>query len=124
MPPTDRLLEARKTYADIAEACRSLSERAEKAERAIAAVEMRVATLNGQVATLSGQVDQMQRRADAAAKEIAESAAAIRNSLWRPLKWMIVVVVLGGFTGALLLDMAASFGEWLRSAVASWWEGQ
>jgi len=117
MPPTDRLLEARKTYAEIAEACRSLSERAEKAERAIAAVEMRVATL-------SGQVDQMQRQAEAAEKEIAEAAAAIRDSLWRPLKWMFVLLALGGFTGALLLDMAASFGEWLRSAVASWWAGQ
>jgi len=124
MPPTDRLLEARKTYAEIAEACRSLSERAEKAERAIAAVEMRVATLSGQVATLSGQVDQMQRQADTAAKEIAEAAAAFRNSLWRPLKWMVVVLLIGGFTGAVFADMAASFAEWLRSAVASWWAGQ
>lgn len=121
MPPTDRLLEARKTYAEIAEACRSLSERAEKAERAIAAVEMRVATLSGKVATLSGQVDQMQSQADAAAKEIAAGAAEFKNSLWRPLKWVFGAVVLGGFMGAVLADMAASFAEWLRSAVASWW---
>ena len=116
MPPTDRLLEARKTYAEIAEASRSLSEQAAALERAVAA-------LSTQVEHIRGSLEWEHKRVRDTAQQLAEAAAALRWALWRPLGWTFVVAMIGGFWAVLMMDLAERGIQRLWEVVSSWWAG-
>ena len=123
MPP-DRLLEARKTYAEVAEASRSLRESAAEVEGSIAALGRQVSGVRREVSRLHGEVDEERRRIRDAVDERAAAFADFKRGARREWVLLGVFMVGCGFFGAFLADMAASFAEWLRSAVASWWAGQ
>ena len=115
MPP-DRILEARKTYAEIAEASRSLSESAAEVEGSIAA-------LGRQVKQLQDTLDGEHKRVRYLAAEAKSAAADLRWALRRPILLLFAGVILGGFLGALLAATARDFLRWLLEAVLSWWGG-
>ena len=115
MPP-DRILEARKTYAEIAEACRSLSESAAEVEGSIAA-------LGKQVRQLRDTLDGEHKRVRHMAAEVKSAADELRWALRRPILLLFAGVILGGFLGALLAATARDFFRWLQEAVLSWWGG-
>ena len=115
MPP-DRLLEARKTYAEIAEASRSLSESAAEVERSIA-------SLRREVSRLHDEVDEERRRIRDAVDERAAAIADFRRVLLGEWGWMLLLMVCGGFWGAFLFHAAADGWEWLKAAFLSWWAG-
>ena len=115
MPP-DRLLEARKTYAEIAEASRSLSESSTSLESAIA-------SLRREVSRLHDEVDEERRRIRDAVDERAAAIADFRRVLLGEWGWMLVLMVCGGFWGAFLFHAAADGWEWLKAAFLSWLAG-
>ena len=115
MPP-DRLLEARKTYAEIAEASRSLSESAAEVERSIA-------SLRREVSRLHDEVDEERRRIRDAVDERAGAIADFRRVLLGEWGWMLLLMVSGGFYGAFLFHAAANGWEWLKTAFLSWLAG-
>ena len=77
MPP-DRLLEARKTYAEVAEASRSLGESAAEVKEAIAA-------LGRQARQLRGTLDGEHERVRHTAAEVESAADELRWALRRPI---------------------------------------
>ena len=116
MPPPNRLLEARKTYAEIAEASRLLREGATSLEGAIA-------SLRREVSRLHAEVDEERLRIRDAVDERAAAIADFRRVLLRERGWMLGLVVGGGFFGALLFHAAADGWEWMQGAFLSWWAG-
>ena len=122
MPP-DRILEARKTYAELAEANRSLREQSAALENTIASLRTEVLGVRREMSRLHDEVDEERRRIRDAVDERAVSFADFKRVARREWVWMWAFMVVSGFTGALLADMAGSFAEWLRSAVLSWWAG-
>ena len=120
MPP-DRILEARKTYADLAEANRSLREQSAALEKNIASLRTEVSGVRREMSRLHDEVDEERRRIRDAVDERAAAFADFKRGARREWVLLGVFMVGCGFTGAFLADMAASFAEWLRSAVASWW---
>lgn len=121
MPPTDRLLEARKTYAAIAEAIRSLSEQAAALEKAVRDTTERVAAMGREVAALEANLDQQRDRVRDTANQVAAETDRLKRAQRRPLIWNLVWALSGGFMGALLFHQAAALAQWLREAVWSWW---
>ena len=119
MPPTDRLLEARKTYAEIAEASRSLSERTAALERTVAATTERVAVMGRVVAALEADLEQQRDRVQHTAAQLAAETNRVRRALRRPGLWRLVWLIGGGFMGALWFHQAADLAQWLREAVWS-----
>ncbi|MDE2718292.1 MAG: hypothetical protein OXI33_14950 [Chloroflexota bacterium] len=122
MPP-DRILEARKTYAELAEACRSLREQSTALEKNIASLRTEVSGVRREMSRLHDEVDEERQRIRDAVDERAAAFADFRRGARREWVFLGVFMVGCGFFGAVLADMAASFSEWLRSAVASWWAG-
>lgn len=112
--PSDRLLEARKTYAEVAEASRSLRESAAEVEGSIAA-------LGRQVRQLGDTLDGEHKRVRHMAAEVKSAADELRWALRRPILLLFAGVILGGFLGAVLAATAMDFSRWLREAVLSWW---
>ena len=115
MPP-DRLLEARKTYAEIAEASRALRESAAELEEAIAALGRQARQLRD---TLDGEHERVRQMA----AEVKLAAAELRWALRRPIWLLFAGMILGGFLGALLAAAARDFYRWLLEAVLNWWTG-
>ena len=115
MPP-DRLLEARKTYAEVAEASRSLRESA-------AEVEESVASLGRQVSQLRDTLDIEHERVRRMAAEVESAADELRWALRRPIWLLCGGVMIGGFLGALLAAAARGYFRWLQEAVLNWWTG-
>ena len=122
MPP-DRILEARKTYAELAEANRSLREQSTALENTIASLRTEVSGVRREMSRLHDEVDEERQRIRDAVDERAAAFADFRRGARREWVFLGVFMVGCGFFGAVLADMAASFSEWLRSAVASWWAG-
>ena len=115
MPP-DRLLEARKIYAEIAEASRSLRESAAEVKEAIA-------DLGRQAKQLRDTLDGEHERVRHTAAEIKVAADELSWALRRPIWLLFAGVMLGGFLGALLAATARDFFRWLLEAVLNWWAG-
>ena len=115
MPP-DRILEARKTYAELAEASRSLRESAAEVEGSIVA-------LGRQVKQLQDTLDGEHKRVRYLAAEVKSAADDLRWALRRPILLLFAGVILGGFLGAVLAATARDFLRWLLEAVLSWWGG-
>ena len=121
--PTDRLLEARKTYAEVAEASRSLRESAAEVEGSIAALGRQVSGVRREVSRLHGEVDEERRRIRDAVDERAVAFRDFRRVLRREWGWMLLCIVCGGFLGAALFHAAADVWTRLSEAVSSWWAG-
>ena len=115
MPP-DRLLEARKTYTEVAEASRSLSESAAEVEGSIAALGRQARQLRDTLDAEHERVRHMAAQAKAAADEL-------RWALRRPLAWLFVCMLAAGFWGAVFAEWAAEIFQWLKAAGLSWWVG-
>ena len=107
MPPTDRLLEARKTYADLAAASQSLREQT----TAIAGAAESLASLLTKLSAIRTDVSQLHDEL----VELASAVADYRRVLLRTWVMVIVPVVLGGFLGFLLASAAADAWPWLLS---------
>ena len=115
MPP-DRLLEARKAYAEVAEASRSLRE-------SVAEVEGAIAALGRQARQLRDTLDGEHERVRHMAAEVKLAADELRWALRRPILLLFAGVIFGGFLGALLAAAARDFFRWLLEAVLNWWAG-
>ena len=115
MPP-DRLLEARKTYAEVAEASRSLSESAAEVERSIAA-------LGRQARQRCDTLDAEHERVRHLAAQVESAADELRWALRRPLAWLFLCTLAGGFWGAMFAEWVSEVFQWLKAAVLSWWAG-
>ena len=102
MPPTDRLLEARRIFGAAVGSSKALVEKATALEKAIAGAAESVASLRTQVSRLHDELD-----------ELAAAVADQGRVLQRAWVVMIVSVVLGGFLGALLGSAAAQAWPWL-----------
>lgn len=91
MPPTDRLLEARKTYADLAAASQALRGASES------------------VASLCAELSQLHDELNELAAAVADRHRVLRGASVK----LIVLVVIGSFLGALLGSAAAEAWPWL-----------
>ena len=111
MPPTDRLLEARKTYADLAAASQSLREQATALDKAIAGAAESVASLRTELSAIRTDVSHLHEELG----ELASAVAIHRRVLLRTWVMIIVPVVLGGLLGFLLGSAAADAWPWLLS---------
>lgn len=123
MPPTNRLLEARKTYAELAEATQSLRESAAALERTVAATTERVADMGRAVAALEADLEQQRDRVRSTADQAAAETNRVRRALRQPWLWRLVWLIGGGFMGALWFHQAADLAQWLRETVWSRWAG-
>ena len=122
MPP-DRLLEARKTYAEVTEASRLLRESATEVEGSIAALGRQVSGVRREVSRLHGEVDEERRRIREAVDERAVAFTDFKRVLRREWGWMLMFIVCGGYLGAFLFHATEDGWEWLWGEVASWWAG-
>ena len=98
MPPTNRLLEARKTYAEITEASQALVENKAALEKAIGGAVESAASLRTEVTRLDDEVSRLRGELD----EFAAAAANHHKMLRGASVKMIVLLAAGGFLGALL----------------------
>ena len=105
MPPTDRLLEARKTYADLAAASQSLREQA----TAIAGSAESLASLRTKLSAIRTDVSHLHEELG----ELSSAVADHRRVLLRTWMMIIVPAVLGSFLGFLLGSAAADAWPWL-----------
>ena len=103
MPP-DRILEARKTYADLAAASQSLREQATALDKAIVGAAESVASLRTDVSQLHDELG-----------ELAAAVADHRRVLLRTWVMIFVPAVIGGLLGFLLGSAAADAWPWLLS---------
>ena len=102
MPP-DRLLEARKTYAEVTEASRLLSESAAEVEKSIATLGRQVSGVRREMSRLHGEVDEERRRIRDAMDERAEAFTDFRRVLRREWGWMLMFIVCGRILGSVSL---------------------
>ena len=123
MPP-DRILEARKTYAELAEACRSLREQSTALENTIASLRTEVSGVRREMSRLHDEVDEERQRIRDIVAELAADIEELRRVLKRPQAWRVLWVVMGGFVGAFLFHAAADGWKWMQGAFLSWWTGQ
>lgn len=114
MPPTDRLLEARKTYAEIAEASQSLGTQAASLRQHISDVTERVAALRIEVAGLVADLDRERVRVRDTADQVAADADKLRWAVRQLWPWVIVLV----FVGAIMGDIVKGVG--LRMVDVLW----
>lgn len=116
MPPTDRLLEARKTYAEVAEASKSLGEQAAALEKAVRDTTERVAAMGREAAALEADLERQRDQVRDTVHQVAVETDRLKRAQRRPLIWNLVWVVVGGFMGALWFHEAAFLAQWLWEA--------
>ena len=115
MPPTDRLQAARQTYAEIAEASRSLGEKAAALEKAVTTTAESVAVMRREVAQLHTDLDRGRDRVRDTVHQVSADADALRRAIRLPWTWMFVIVIVGAFAGTFLSHLG-------RLAAAALWE--
>ena len=119
--PTNRILEARKTYADLAEANRSLREQSAALEKTIASLRTEVSGVRREMSRLHDEVDEERRRIRDAVDERAVAFADFKRVLRREWAWMLLWMLGAGFFGALSFHAAAAAWKWMQEAFLSWW---
>ena len=100
----DKLREARETYARMSEAAQGLEQAAEAAGRQGRALQRQLADFSAAA-----------RREQAA---LESAAAEMKWTLRRPLRTLFLLLVLAGFFGSLLDDVAARFLDWMAGLAA------
>ncbi len=89
MPP-DRILEARKTYDELAEANRSLREQSTALENTIASLRTEVSGVLREMSRLHDEVDEERQRIRDIVAELVADIEELRRVLKRPQAWRVL----------------------------------